>query len=103
MNDRHKQYKVVVHDEAAEMLYSHIKFLTKVSVPAARKLRAALQKGMSSLNSMPHRCPIFKTHSTSNVYRQLVIGRYIALYSIDEINGIVNINHILDTRQDNDI
>jgi len=103
MIEERNQYSVVVHDEAALMLYSHVRFLANVSIPAARKLRATLYDAFSSLETMPHRCPVYRTRRTSKTYRQLVIGRYQIIFSINEDEGIVNIRYILDSRQDNDI
>ena len=102
MSDDQKVYSVVVHDDAAGMLYSHVRFLAKVSIPAARKLRGTLEEAFASLETMPHRCPIFRTHRTVDTYRQLVVGRYLVLFSIGEEKNIVKIRYILDSRQEND-
>ena len=103
MNDVKKQYKVVVHDDAKLMLYSHVKFLANVSVPAARKLRAALYEAFASLETMPHRCPLYRTRRTSDTYHHLVTGRYQAIFSINEKERVVSIRYILDSRQHNDL
>jgi len=103
MSNERKQYKVSIHDDAAQMLFSHVRFLSNVSIPAARKLRAMLFEACESLEDMPHRCPIYPTCRTSNTYRQLIVGRYQVLFSINEENNTVNIRYILDSRQDNDI
>jgi plasmid stabilization system protein ParE len=93
----------MVHDKAAQMLYTHISFLANVSIPAARKLRAKLYKAILTLEKMPYRCPVFKTNKTSCEYRQLVIGRYKIIFAINEKDATVNIKYILDSRQDNDL
>jgi len=103
MSDSKKAYDIVVHDDASQMLLNHVRFLANVSIPAARRLRASLHKGLSSLKSMPHRCPVFSTRRTADTYRQLIIGRYLVVFSIDENKETVNIRYILDSRQDNDI
>jgi len=103
MNNEEKQYKVVVHDDATEMLYSHVRFLANVSIPAARRLRSSLYEAFASLEMMPHRCPIYRTRRTSGTYRQLIIGRYLIVFSINEEENFVHICYVLDSRQDNDI
>jgi plasmid stabilization system protein ParE len=103
MSDDPKKYRVVVHDDAAQMVYKHVKFLANVSIPAARKLRATLYDAFSSLETMPHRCPVYRTRGTAGTYRQLIIGRYQVIFSINEGENTVNIQHILDSRQNNDI
>ena len=102
MNEEPKIYHVVVHDEAKQMLYSHVRFLSNVSITAARKLRIKLYEAFLSLETMPQRCPIYRTLRTSDTYRQLIIGRYQIVFSIDDEKNNVNIRYILDSRQDND-
>ena len=103
MSDDAKTYAVVVHNDAAQMLYRHIRLVSIVSTTAAHKLRNALYDGFASLMNMPHRCPIFRTQRTADIYRQLVIGRYQIIFSIDEDESVVRIQYVLDSRQDNDI
>ena len=103
MNEEQKRYMVVVHDEVAQMMYSHIRFLANVSIPAARKLRSTLYEAFSSLETMPQRCSIYKTRRASGTYRQLVVGRYKIVFSINEEKSIVAICYIFDSRQDNEI
>ena len=103
MSSARKQYRVVVHDDAAQMLYSHMRFLANVSIPAARKLESSLHKAFKSLESMPHRCPVFQTRRTRDAYRRLIIGRYQVIFSVNETDGIVNVRYIYDCRQDNEI
>ena len=103
MSGGRKQYRVVVHDDAAQILYSHIRFLANISIPAARKLESSLLKAFKSLKSMPHRCPVFQTRRTRDTYRRLIIGRYQVIFSVNETDGIVNVRYIYDSRQDNDI
>ncbi|MCL2337790.1 MAG: type II toxin-antitoxin system RelE/ParE family toxin [Firmicutes bacterium] len=103
MNDELEQYKVVVHEKAGQMLYAHVRFLANVSISAARRLRTMLYESLSSLEIMPQRCPIYRTRRTSDIYHQLVVGRYIVIFSIDEQKKMVTVQYILDSRQENDI
>jgi plasmid stabilization system protein ParE len=103
MNGVHRRYKVVVHDDAAQMLYSHVRFLANVSIHAAKKLRTALFGAFASLENMPQRCPVYRTPRTRGTYRQLIVGRYQIVFSINEEDSTVSIHYILDSRQNNDI
>ena len=103
MSDESKQYSVAIHDDAAQMLYAHVRFLSNVSIASARKLRNALFDACASLEKMPHRCPLFHTHRAQGAYRRLIVGRYQAVFFINEEERIVNICYILDSRQNNDI
>ena len=103
MSGEQAQYRIDIHDDASEMLYAHVRFVANISVPAARKLRATLYKAIVSLESMPHRCPMYRTRIADGDYRRLIIGRYQIVFSINEADRIVNIRYILDSRQDNDI
>jgi len=101
MSNVDKKYKVFIHDDAAEMLYSHIRFLANVSIPSARKLESSLSEAIRSLESMPHRCPLFQTVKTRDAYRRLIVGRYQVIFSINEASGVVNVRYIYDSRRDN--
>ena len=101
MSDDHKQYTIVIHSKAAQMLYTHIRFVANVSVPAARKLRVKLYNAIASLENMPFRCPAYRTHKTSDSYHQLIIERYKIIFIINEKDMTVNIRYILDSRQKN--
>ena len=103
MSDDSTQYSVVIHDAAAQMLYSHVRFLSNVSVSAARKLRSALFDAFTSLEKMPQRCPLFSTRRALCTYHRMIVGRYQVVFSINEKSNTVNIYYILDSRQDNDI
>jgi len=94
-----KTYTIVVHDDAAQMLYSHIRFVANVSKSAAHKLRKALYEGIMSLGNMPYRCPIYRTQRVSDIYRHLVVGRYQIIFSINEDTSTVNAEYVLDSRQ----
>jgi len=102
MSEDQKKYKVVVHDDAAAMLYSHVRFLANVSASAARKLRTMLWDAFASLESFPYRCPVYASRRTRKAYRQLIIGRYKVIFSISEEESAVYVHYILDSRQDHD-
>ena len=99
MNDEQKKYAIVFHDDVVPMLSSHFQFLANVSPSAAQRLRDILYEGFASLKIMPYRCPIYRSHMGSDIYRRLIIGRYEVIFSINEAEGIVNIRYVLDSRQ----
>jgi len=102
VSNEQKRYAIVVNDRAAQMLYTHIRFVANVSIPAARKLKTTLYDAIASLERMPFRCTVYRTHNTSDSYHQLIVGRYKLIFSINEKDMIVNIRYILDSRHDND-
>lgn len=103
MSNEQNRYTVVVHDKAVQMLYSHIRFVANVSVSAARKLKSRLYDAFISLEKMPFRCPVYRTHNTSANYHQLIVGRYKIIFAVNEKNMVVSIRYILDTRRKNDL
>jgi plasmid stabilization system protein ParE len=98
-----KRHTVIVRSKAKQMLYAHVRFVTKVSIPAARKLRVALYDAIASLKNMPSRCPEYHTSETSDHYHQLIVGRYKILFTIDHENTVVTVEHILDSRRESNV
>lgn len=103
MSDNQGQYTISIHDKAARMLYEHIRFVANVSIPAARKLRTTLYHAIYSLEEMPFRCPVYRTHRTFDNYHQLVVGRYKIIFTVNDKDMIINIKYILDTRQEDNL
>ena len=100
--DEPKKYRVQFSDRAKFMLFNHFQFLSNVSVSAARNMREKIYKNCASLEFMPQRCPRYHTIRATGDYRQLIIGIYQVIFSIDEVNDIVNVKYILDSRQNNE-
>jgi len=103
MKDKQKIYKVSLSDNSKRMLIEHILFLSEISTDAAQRLRDKLYRSCESLCIMPHRCPKFISHKTEESYRRLIVGRHQIIFSINEEECAVNIQYILDSRQNNDI
>jgi len=99
VSSQQKRYSVIVHDKAAQMLYAHVQFVANVSIPAVRKLKNKLYEALTSLETMPFRCPVYRTHNTSAEYRQLLTGRYKIIFAVSEENMTVSIRYFLDVRQ----
>lgn len=64
------EYRVVVSQQAVQMLASHAAFLAQVSPPAAERLIASFEKAAHSLEHMPQRCAWF----SGSIYRRIRTG-----------------------------
>ena len=96
------QYKVIVSEEATQMLVAHAAFLAKVSQDAAYKMIYEFQVAADSLKEMPMRCAWFSNEFfPSHLYRFIVFSkRYMLLFKIVENN--VFVDYVLDERQENE-
>ena len=103
MSDAKKKYKIVIHDKAAQMMYTHIRFVANVSIAAASNLKDVFSDAIISLEDMPGRCPVYPTQYTFGSYRQLIAGRYKIIFTINEKEKIVQVKYILDSRQETDL
>ncbi|MDR2167509.1 MAG: type II toxin-antitoxin system RelE/ParE family toxin [Clostridiales bacterium] len=104
MSASQKRYKVNVSEKAKLMMRRHIRFLTNVSPTAAKKLQRKLDAGIKSLRLMPYRCPVCYAYETEDVYRRLIVDRrYQIIFSVYEESSTVEIQQILDSRQNNRI
>ena len=94
-----KKYTVVWLPDAAQDLYEHVIFLSKVSIDAAFELREAIYNESQSLANFPDRNPLFEM--TDNfpykARRAVVSKRYLILYSIE--TGNIIIYRVLDCRK----
>ena len=96
-----EKYKVIVSKRAAQMLVESASFLAKVSVPAAeRRLVSEFEKTISSLETMPRRCPLFNAeYIPKNRYRYIIFEkRYCALFMVTEDR--VYVDYVIDCRED---
>jgi plasmid stabilization system protein ParE len=93
-------YNVVVSERAADMLVQHVRFVARVSMQAADKLRMDIVEAVKSLAVFPERNMRF-THTCvpEDKYRKMLVEkRYLIIYQIKESN--VYVDYILDCRQD---
>lgn len=100
MGEKNNQYKVLISDEATQMLIYHARFLAQVSEPAAIRLIDAFQKSASSLTQFPKRNPwLIDPLIPKGKYRKFLLEkRYLLIYQIKE--KTVYIDAVVDTRQD---
>lgn len=96
-----REYKVIVNRSALNSLSRHVAFLANVNETAAQELRITYLEAFKSLELMPQRCPVFKTKHSDKTYRRLIIGKYAAIFCIDESASTVEIEYVWDMRQNN--
>ena len=71
-----KRYQVIVLPRAANMMCSHIQFLSKVSIPAAKKLEKQFIDTVRELEENPFQFPIDQTVQFPECsYRKALFGR----------------------------
>jgi len=94
-------YDIFVDHAANNKMFGHIRFLARVSVPAARRLRVALQQSIDDLKINPERFPpyISNTNVTAELRYNLCDKRYRIVFEI--IENTVFVYDIQDCRQDN--
>ena len=94
------KYKVIISDEAAQMLVSHSRFLAQVSEKAALDLIAEFSEKAKSLEEFPERNPwLSDPYIPAGKYRKLLMGkRYLLIYQIK--GDTVYVDYVVDCRQD---
>jgi hypothetical protein len=100
MDSSHKEYRVVISDEAAQMLVSHSRFLAQVSELAAFQLLAEFEHKAESLKKFPRRNPwLSDLLVTAGKYRKLLMAkRYLLVYQVK--GNTVYMDAVVDCRQD---
>ena len=96
------KYTVIVSEKAKNMLCSHMLFLSRVSIKAAKEKQAEIKSALKSLESMPQRFPFFnEDYIPANRYHKMFIRKwYVVLYQIKD--NTVFVDYILDCRKDNE-
>ncbi len=95
-----KRYEVVVSLRAEQMLTGHIRFLARVSVPAARRLRSEYAGILDALEDNPFQFPAADDPGLPGEYRKaLFYKRYQAIFTVEE--DTVFLDAVLDCRMDN--
>lgn len=96
------EYHVLVDPSADKKMFSHIRFLARVSVPAAKRLFQSLSKAVYSLKTNPERYPYYITQKPidAELHYKVCDDRYLIIFEI--IDNTVFVYDIQDTRQDID-
>lgn len=100
MESENKKYKVIISDDAAQMLVSHSRFLAQVSKMAALRLIAEFNEEAKSLEEFPERNPYLSDPLVpAGKYRKLLMAkRYPLIYQVK--GGDVYVDAVVDCRQD---
>ena len=95
-----KRYEVIVSSQAQQMLASHIAFLARVSIKAARRLRDEYAGVLDDLEENPYMFPPAEEPNLPDEYRKALFGkRYQAVFCVD--GQTVYLDAVLDCRKDN--
>ena len=94
------QYKIIVSQEAFDMLKEHIAFIANVDKSAAENAKKLIVESIKSLSEFPNRYPFFdEKYIPQNKYHKMFVEkRYLVLYQIKD--DTVYVDYILDCRQD---
>ena len=94
-----EKYKVIISSKAQTDLANCISFVLNVSKEASIDLANSFYSSFDSLTTFPERNPIFEMPKSFpyQIHKQIINGRYIALYAIQ--NDKVIIYRILDSRR----
>ena len=98
-----EQYRVDVSEVAENDLHDIVRYIaSQFSAPVtALHMMELLEETMASLSEMPQRFPLLADGRLSQMgYRKLAVKNYIVLFSIDEKNGVVDVERILYARRD---
>ncbi len=92
-------FKVIVSGRVDRQLLQHVEFLSKVSVPAAKRFRAGYAQILERLEDNPFQFPAeTDPNLPSGIYRQAFFEkRYKALFIID--GDSVFLDAVVDCRQ----
>ena len=95
-----KRYEVIVSRRAERLLASHVAFLARVSIPAARRLREAFAEVLDALEDNPFQFPAEEDLDLPGNYRKTLFAkRYQLIFCVEE--DTVFVDAVLDCRMDN--
>ena len=95
------KFDVIISEDALSMLDLHARFLAKVNQNAAKKLVDQVLDDISSLSTLPERCPYYTNPFVPcNRYRMMISNkRYLIIY---EVSGeTVYVDYVIDSRRNN--
>ena len=98
--ENQSKYRVIVSEQAPQMLVFHAAFLAQVSPEAAERLTVEFEKAANSLEIMPQRCPwLSGEYIPKHAYRFILFEkRYMIIFQI--IDDTVYADYVVDCRQD---
>ena len=94
-----EQFEVAVSSKAQQDLSECVSFVLNVSFNAAKQLVDDIYDSFESLKTFPERNPIFEMPKSLPyiLRKQIINGRYIVLYSIEDKKVVVY--RLLDSRR----
>ena len=100
MGSRSKIYKVIISEQASQMLVSHARFLAQVSETAALSLITEFSEKAKTLEQFPERNPwLSDPRVPAGKYRKLLMAkRYLMVYQVK--GNSVYVDAVVDCRQD---
>ena len=95
-----KRYEVIASRRAEQMLTSHVCFLARASVKAARRLRDEYAGTLDALEDNPFQFPPASDLGLPDEYHKALFGkRYQAIFYVED--DTVYLDAVLDCRMDN--
>ena len=97
-----RKYEVSIDPAVNDRMLEHVRFLAKVSIPAAKRLCDSLEKAIDELKDNPNSYPLYTMHDVQNFENielryKLCSKRYRIVYEISGNN--VYVYDIQDCRQ----
>ena len=97
-----RKYEVIAAPYLDEMLLEHIRFISRVSVPAARRFRAEFAELIRRLGENPYQFPVYDDPNLpSDTYRKALFARWYKAVFVVEGN-CVYIDAVIDGRRNID-
>jgi len=99
-----KGYKIVDMPLAQADIRTILDYLDTFSLDIALKYAEFFDDAISSLSTMPERCPFVRNESLkAKGYRWLSVRNYTIFFTIDESANVVRIERILYSRREYDV
>ena len=98
--ENQRKYRVIVSEQATQMLVSHVAFLAQVSPEAAERLTVEFEKAANSLEIMPQRCPWLSGEYIPNKTYRFIMFEKIYMIIFQIIDDTVYADYVVDCRQD---
>jgi len=96
-------YRVDLSDSAEQDIRDIIRYISKeLSVPkTAEAMLSTIEKSLDTLSTSPEIHPFVQDETLAlSGFRKLIIKNYIAFYTVDDNNHIVNVIRVLYSRRD---
>ena len=99
-----RKYIVVPSSRVDSQLLRHMEFISRVSIPAARRFRDEFAKVLDALEQNPIQFPPeTDPYLPEGMYRKAFFAKwYKALFMIDSQNAVVYLDAVVDCRQSTD-